>query len=166
MQFCGARGVSLFEDNNFVYRDTFFVYFSNENRPSGEQVKAVFAELGDKYETSAIKENDGKFESATIHSPQDYSAMDITFVQGEEVLEQVKDMMGEFRVMTLTGEDQKKLQVFEKCDARFDVFHFEQVAEGQAEDEILDPGGLLLVMGQLAELCQGVSLDPQSQTLL
>lgn len=158
--------MSLFEDNRFVYRDTFFVFFKRENRPDADKVAAVLAELGDKYETSNLRESDGKFESITIHSPQDYSAMDVTYVDGDEVTEQVKDLMNEFKLMTLTGDDREKLKVFENCDARFDVFHFEQVSEALEEDEILDPGGVLLVMSQLAQQCDGISLDPQSQTLL
>jgi hypothetical protein len=158
--------VSLFEDNRFVYRDTFFVYLQDNNRPQLEQVKSALAELGDKYELGNARDNDGKFESITVYSPQDYSAMDITFVRGEEVLEQIKEMMNEFKLMTLSGDDRKKLEIFEKCDVRLDVFHFEQVSEAQEGDEILDPGGLLLVMESLANLCHGVSLDPQSQTLL
>ena len=49
--------------------------------------------------------------------------------------------------------------------ARFDIFHFEQVSAA-GEEEILDPGGLLLVMQKLCELVDGVGLDPQSQALL
>ena len=158
--------MSLFEDNRFVYRDTFFVYFKREDRPNVEHVKAFLAEMGDKYKTSNLKDSDGFLDSMTIHSPQDYSAMDVTYLEGEEVIEQVHEMMNDFKLMTLTGDDQKKLAIFQECDARFDVFHFEQVADGQEGDEFLDPGGLLLVMSNLAELCKGVSLDPQSQTLL
>ena len=158
--------MSLFEDNRFVYRDTFFVYLKREDRPSIDDVKGFLAEMGDKYKTTNLKESDGALESMTIHSPQDYSAMDVTYLEGEEVIEQVNEMMNDFKLMTLTGDDQKKLMIFQDCDARFDVFHFEQVAEGQEEDEFLDPGGLLLVMSNLAQLCKGVSLDPQSQTLL
>jgi hypothetical protein len=158
--------VSLFEDSRFVYRDTFFVYFQLSDRPSGEQVQAVLTELGDKYACGELRQTDGKFESISVLSPQDYSAMDITFVSGDEVREQIKDMMTDFKVMTLTGDDRKKVAVFETCDARLDVFHFEQVSEGEEEDEILDPGGLLLVLERLARVCNGISLDPQSQTLL
>ena len=158
--------MSLFEDSHFVYRDTFFVYFQQSDRPTAEQVQAVLAELGDKYECGELRQSDGKFESISVRSPQDYSAMDITFVAGDEVREQVKDMMNEFKIMTLTGDDRKKIAVFEQCDARLDVFHFEQVSEAEEEDEILDPGGLLLVLERLARVCNGISLDPQSQTLL
>ena len=127
--------MSLFEDNRFVYRDTFFVYFKKQDRPNVESVKAFLAEMGNKYQTTNLKDSDGKFESMTIHSPQDYSAMDVTYLEGEEVVEQVSEMMKDFILMTLTGEDQQKLKIFQNCDARFDVFHFEQVAEGQEEDQ-------------------------------
>lgn len=158
--------MSLFEDNRFVYRDTFFVYFQHPHRPTADEVAQVLKKLGDKYEFSSLKSTDGKFESISVHSPQDYSAMDITCIIGEEVREQIKDMMNEFKTMTLTGEDREKLSLFEKCDSRLDVYHFEEVSEAEEEDEVLDPGGLLLVMGKLARLCHGVGLDPQSQTLL
>ena len=88
--------MSLFKDGQFVYRDTFFVYFQQSDRPTAEQVQAVLAELGDKYECGELRQSDGKFESISVRSPQDYSAMDITFVAGDEVREQVKDMMNEF----------------------------------------------------------------------
>jgi len=129
--------VSLFEDNRFVYRDTFFVYYKKQDRPNVENVKAFLAEMGNKYQTTNLKDSDGKFESMTIHSPQDYSAMDVTYLEGEEVVEQVSEMMKDFILMTLTGEDQQKLKIFQNCDARFDVFHFEQIAEGRKKMKFL-----------------------------
>ena len=158
--------MSLFEDSQYVYRDTFFVFFPRANRPSAEQVKSILDELGDNYDIRNLKSVDGKLESLSVYSPQDYSAMDITYVGGDEVTEQINELLNDFKSMTLTGDDRQKIAVFDNCDARFDVFHFEQVSEGEEETEVLDPGGLLLVLERLARLCQGVSLDPQSQTLL
>lgn len=157
--------MSLFEDSRFIYRDTFFIYLQSQHRPTADEVKAVIDSLGSKYDFENLKEIDGKFESVTVHSPQDNSGMDINLISGEEVTLQVKDLLGEFKLVTLTGEDRKKLAVIELCDARLDVFHFEEVLN-ESEEEILDPGGLLLVLEKLANLCQGVSVDPQSQTML
>ncbi len=157
--------MSLFEDDKYEYRDTFFIHFKNDDRPTGSEVKACIESLGEKYEFSNLKETDGKFESVTIRSPHDSSAMDIAFVQGQEVLEQVADLMKDFRTITLSGDDHKKLKKLDECDARFDIFHFEFKSNG-GEIEMLDPGGLLLVMERLAAACQGVGLDPQSKTLL
>ena len=59
--------------------------------------------------------------------------------------------------------DRTKVQ---ECDARFDIFFFEQVTDGTSGDEFLDPGGLLLVMEKLASVCDGIGLDPQSNALM
>ena len=160
--------MSLFEDEAYIYRDTFFVYLKEENRPATQAAADCFAELGAKYEVGEIRELDGRFGSVTVKSPQDYSAMDIAFVTGEEVTEQIQDLMLEFRTMTLTGDDREKLENFQQCNARFDVFHFEEQSNvgGGGPDEMIDPGGLLLVIEKLATLTGGVALDPQSQTLL
>lgn len=158
--------MSLFEDENYVYRDTFFIHFEDENRPTGQEVKSCIESLGEKYEFSNLRETDGKFESVTIHSPHDSSAMDITYLAGGEVLEQVADLMKDFRTITLSGDDHQKLRKLDSCNARFDIFHFEHKSDAVTEEEMLDPGGLLLVMERLATVCQGVGLDPQSKTLL
>ena len=156
--------MSLFEDNNYQYRDTFFVFFQKEHRPSMDKIQASLADLGPRYEMLKSVEKDGEFESLTFVSPHDFSAMDIAVVEGEEVANQINELMEEFKTMTLTGDDTNKLTKLSNCDARFDIFHFERVAGG--EDEFLDPGGLLLVMEKLSELCEGVALDPQSHSLM
>jgi len=158
--------MSLFEDSRFIYRDTFFVYFQNQHRPTAADVKAAIDSLGSKYDFENLKEADGKFESVTVHSPQDNSGMDIVLISGEEIKLQVKSLLNELKLVTLTKDDRKKLSLIEQCDARIDVFHFEQVVDENEEEEILDPGGLLLVLEKLANLCQGISFDPQSETML
>ena len=95
--------MSLFEDGSYVYRDTFFVFFQPENRPSSDKVQACFAELGKKYQIENIKIEHGDFESITIKSPYDSSAMDIAYVEGEEVTGQVLDMMEEIAQGTEVG---------------------------------------------------------------
>lgn len=157
--------MSLFEDNSYQYRDTYFVFFQRENCPDSGSIESALAELGSRYRTMKRSENDGEFESLTFVSPYDFSAMDIVLVQGDEVQSQIGELMDEFKTMTLTGEESGKLSKLDQCNARFDIFHFEQVASGE-EDEFLDPGGLLLVMEKLSGLCQGIALDPQSHSLL
>ena len=157
--------LGLFGDSRYEYRDTFFVLFQKENRPSSDKIQACLAELGPKYETLDLKATDGELESITVRSPHDRSAMDITYVVGEEVQNQVTEIQSEFRTMTLAGDDVKKLKLINECDARFDIYHFEQCEAG-AVDEMLDPGGLLIVLGTIAQLCDGVGLDPQSQALM
>ena len=157
--------MGLFGDSRYEYRDTFFVLFKKENRPSSDKIQACLADLGPKYETLDLKATDGELESITVRSPHDRSAMDITYVEGEEVSGQIEQIMTDFRTITLAGDDVNKLRKLNTCDARFDIYHFEQNVEG-GEDEMLDPGGLLIVMETIVQLCEGVGLDPQSQSLM
>ena len=157
--------MSLFENESYEYRDTFFVFFDRENRPSADKVQAALAELGPKYEVLNVTNQNGDFESLTIKSPYDHSGMDVAYVEGEEVAAQITELMEDFRTMTLAGDDHNKLSMLAKASARLDIYHFEQVADS-SEDEFLDPGGLLMVMQKLVEICNGVGLDPQSQTLI
>lgn len=157
--------MSLFEDGNFIYRDTFFVLFQAAERPTGEQVRKCIEGLNERHEISDWNESDGRFESMTIRSPHDSSAMDIIFVEGDEVIEQVHELVSEFRTLTLTDDEHTKLRQIKNCDARFDVFLFERTSDS-GDDEMLDPGGLFLVMERLANTCRGVGVDPQSKAIL
>lgn len=159
--------MSLFEDARYHYRDTLFVFFKQDNRPSYSSLQRMFQKMGNKFEVYNSTNTGEKFESATVRSPQDYSAMDIVVVQGQEVKEQIKEMIRDFRTVTLTGEDRKKLKQLEECDCRFDIFHFGEATDtAEEDDEFLDPGGLLLLLERLSELTEGISFDPQSQALL
>ena len=159
--------MSLFGDSRYQYRETYFVLFEKANLPDPSKIEAALADLGPRYETVEVKMNGDDFESMTVRSPHDFSAMDITCVEGEEVIAQIQGIQEEFRTITLTGDDVKKLTRLKNFNARFDIFHFEEIGDaGPTEDEFLDPGGLLLVLEKLAEVCDGVALDPQSQTLM
>ncbi len=159
--------MSLFGDKKYQYRETYFVLFERKNLPELTKIEATLSQLGPRYETVETRMNDGVIESMTIRSPHDFSAMDITLVEGQDVATQIKSILEDFRTVTLTGDDMKKLAQLKECNARFDIFHFEEIGDGEAgEDEFLDPGGLLLVLEKLAELCNGVALDPQSQSLM
>ncbi len=158
--------MSLFSDSKYQYRETYFVFFHSENFPSAGDVQMVLGSLGPRYETVNLKETDNGFESMTVKSPRDFSAMDIVFTQGEEVATQIEELQEAIRTMTLSGDDIKKVSALKKCDARFDIFHFEEIATATDDDQFLDPGGLLLVLEALAELCNGVALDPQSNSLM
>ncbi|HMP80228.1 MAG TPA: hypothetical protein PKD54_12305 [Pirellulaceae bacterium] len=158
--------MSLFEDPRFIYRDTFFVLFQQPHRPTAEQISAALAQLGKRYEVSNVVLSDGQAESFTVQSPQDYSAMDVAYVDGEDVGSQIRDVLQQFRAITLTGDDAQKLKKLSQCDARFDIYHFERIDAALDDTDQLDPGGLLLVVEKLSEISHGVGLDPQSMSLM
>lgn len=157
--------MSLFGDPNFQYRETYFVLFEKSNRPKSSDLLNAIGQLGNNCQIVDSKVSDDRIESVTVDLPEDFAALDITYVEGDEVLSQVLEIGEELRNMTLQGDELAKLSKIKHCNARFDIFHFERSINTEA-DEFIDPGGLLLVLERLAALCDGVSFDPQSQSIL
>jgi hypothetical protein len=160
--------MSTFESEDFRWRETYFVLFESSRRPPLRKVEQTIARLKDRFELSHPSADEtGSFESLTVMAPDDYAALDISYVEGEEVVEQVQQLMKDLKTTTLQPGDLEKLARLPKCDARFDIMHFEQVLEGGEEgDEMLDPSALLLVMDALAKLTGGVGIDPASGALM
>ena len=158
--------MSLFEDDRYEYRETCFVIFPSENRPGVEVLLAALEGLGDRYRVSAPERTpDGEFDSVSIRCPFDRSAMDISYVSGDDVRDQVGEWREEFRQFTLSDTDLAKLETMERYESRFDIFHFEQ-RPTDSEEDAMDPGALLIVLERLAELTGGIGVDPQSATLI
>ncbi len=159
--------MSLFENPQYEYTDTFFVFFNRENLPAAKLLETSIGGLGSRYQPQNLSLKEDRFESLTVLSPIDYSAVDIVLDLNVEVESQIEEIDSEFRAMTLSGDDREKLSLLKKCDARFDLFHFEQLVSGNDDpDAFIDPGGLLIVLEKLRDLCSGIGVDPQSQMLL
>ncbi|HIN95478.1 MAG TPA: hypothetical protein EYN03_07515 [Planctomycetes bacterium] len=155
--------MSLFENSAYRWRETYFVLFESESRPSVELLEQALNQLETSYQVKEIRDNDqGYVESLTLISPADFAAMDVTYLSGEEIPLQVDELKQDLDIGALTDEEQEKAARLDACDARFEVFHFEQMAEIDEDDEFLDPGALLNVLECLAQLCDGVVVDPQS----
>jgi hypothetical protein len=163
--------MSLFENDQYQWRETYFVLFDEEHRPAAKKVEEALHELGRRFQISDVcADESGRFESLTLLSPDDYAAMDVSCVLGDEVTEQLSELTIDLERNAETEEDKAMLSRLPKCTGRLDVFHFEQHvpngAEGDDRGEFMDPGALLIVLQQLADLCQGVAVDPQTGTLL
>lgn len=161
--------MSLFADSRYQWRETYFVLFDGKRRPKADAVRKAIEELKAKLEVvEASAADDGTLEAMTVLSHADSSGMDITFVAGEEVQEQVAELKKEWRGQPVTEDDKPKLELMLSATARYDIFHFEEVGDSLEDDDEgpLDPGTLLLVLEKLARVCHGVSVDPQSGALL
>ena len=93
--------------------------------------------------------------------------MDVSYVCGDEVIEQTRELTDELKAADPDGVDRSLLARLGGLDARFDIYHFEEVVSGNSEDdEFMDPGCLLQVMEELTQLVDGVGVDPASGALL
>jgi hypothetical protein len=161
--------MSLFADSRYQWRETYFVLFEKKHRPKAADVKKALAEIGSRIEVSHLQATkDGFLDSMTVLSHADSAGMDVTFVTGEEVKEQLVEIKEEWQSRKLDQTEKLQLARLLHADSRYDVFHFEEVTDfpGDEEEGPLDPGTLLLVLTRLGKLCHGQCLDPQSGELL
>ena len=163
--------MSMFENDQYRWRETYFVLFHSGNRPKLSAVEKALHQLDARYQLANSDANeDGLFDSLTLISPDDFAAIDICYTEGDEVREQVRDLTVELRPMAREAGCEAQLKQMNSCDARFDVLHFEEISESPEDDDdvlddALDPSALLLVMAELAKLTGGVAVDPQSGTI-
>ncbi|MDA7978826.1 MAG: hypothetical protein MPJ50_08660 [Pirellulales bacterium] len=161
--------MSTFEDDRYQWRETYFVLFPTARRPSTKAMREALKQLPSGFEDESVRgDDDGEFESATLYAPDAFAAIDVAYVCGEEVAEQIEELSGDVNRMVLNDAQKEKLKHLDECDARFDVLHFEKVERefDEEEEEMLDPSALLLVLARLAELTNGIAIDPQSGTFM
>lgn len=154
--------MSLFDNKKYQYRDTFYVFFQQDRCPTAEAVRSALHKLNEGLVVTNLRASDHHLESLSVECSEDSSAMDVCLVGGDEVRQQVRELLQEFRTITLAADDSRRLGQLKTCDGRFDILHFEKAG---FEDD-LDPGGMLLVVQELVALTGGIGLDPQSMSLL
>ncbi|MFP6676609.1 MAG: hypothetical protein VB878_16110, partial [Pirellulaceae bacterium] len=88
--------MSLFENDRYRWRETFFVMFHATNRPTVAAMKKVLADLGGNVEIRETRGDDESgFESLTLIADEDNAAMDIVYSSGDAVLEQREELYSE-----------------------------------------------------------------------
>jgi hypothetical protein len=162
--------MSLFDDPNYRWRDTFLVLFDDAQRPTIELALSAIQQFG-KFEVQNSSESEsGHVESITITSSVDLVGLEILYVAGDEVIEETEALVMELAedAMLLGNED--SLTQLSAANARFDILHFEKITENSNEpsddDELMDPGSLLTVTAALANLVSGVAVDPSSASFV
>ena len=159
--------MSMFENDNYRWRETCFVLFDSIRRPKmADAVRAITA-LNERFELSNQNEEDGLFDSLTVVSPDDFAGMDICYIDGQEVIEQSAALIKDMKKLGMEAAPPVPWEQIKRYEARFDVLHFEQVPDDEdPDDEIFDPSSLLMVLELLAGLTGGVAIDPQAGTFL
>lgn len=153
------------ENDQFTWRDTYFVWFAASRRPTMAEVEAAVRSLPEKYGLEHPEQDDaGRFESITLEAPLEHAVLEVSYLEGDDIREQAQSLAEELK---LGGDcDPAQLARLAACDARFDVMQFERIEDPDADedelDEMFDPSALLVVMQALTKLVDGVGVDPQS----
>lgn len=162
--------MSMFEDDQYCWRETYFVLFDSARRPSLKAVQDVLGKLGGRLTlVNGVAGEAGEFESITVLAPDDFAAVDISYLAGDEVREQGTDLAREMEQSGDAEGRKDQLARLRRYDGRFDVLHFEQLVGNDEEDDpdgMLDPTTLLSVLETLARLTDGIAVDPQAGTVL
>lgn len=164
--------MSMFENDQYCWRETYFVLFDVRNRPKLDAVRRALANLDTRFTLANLTgDEEGYVESLTVLSPDDFAALDVCYVDGEEVVEQRMDLLKELGNANGTPEERLKRDRLRHSNGRFDILHFEQVVDleeetGEDAEGMLDPTALLVVLEALVRLTDGVAFDPQAGTVL
>jgi len=161
--------MSMFEDNRYRWRETYFVLFDTAKRPKLDVVQKKLAALNKRFQLTNLNADEAGFaDSLTLISPDDFAAIDICYTEGAEVVEQGDALIADLKKAGSDVPPPVSWEQLKKYEARFDVLHFEQVPQDDEDEEegMLDPSTLLLVLGTLAKLTGGVAIDPQAGTFL
>src|SRR5437867_12123558 len=106
----GGAGMSTFENDRYRWRETYFLLFDSAKRPAMEQVQKLLKKVNRQFEihNPRVDDDDG-FESVTVLAPSAYAALDISYVDGEEVQEQTVELCREFRDSAASPDERVKL---------------------------------------------------------
>jgi hypothetical protein len=120
--------MTLFNDDRYNWRETYFVYFESSHRPKLPEVRralnnytSFFCILDSKADM-----NDNLVEM-TIASYEDHAALEIVFREGNDILTEAKHLAKSLNKDAST-EERTQLQKITQCKMRFDIHHFEQLA--------------------------------------
>ena len=162
--------MSLFDDPNYRWRDTFLVLFDDEQRPTIELALSAIQQIG-KFQVRNSSESESRLiESITITSSVDLVGLEILYVAGDEVVEEIEALVMELAEDAMLLDNEDSLTQLSAANARLDILHFEKITENSNgpsdDDELMDPGSLLAVTAALANLVSGVAVDPSSASFV
>ncbi len=105
-----------------LWRETYFILFPQENRPTLAQVKDALTKASERLLLENLAADDqGWFASLLVESPEDHAAVEVSYEMGDAVIEQNLEWAKQLQDQ-LPAE---QLQQIVRSDARLDVAHFE-----------------------------------------
>lgn len=160
---------------DLAWRETYIVLFESAARPTLTQVEAAIGEAGRRLRMERLRaDDDGLFKSVLVQAPEDNAALDVRYEAGTAISERALALAEQLR----DDLDGDQLAQLVRADAWLEVMHFERVApiddwseDEEPADDLLGPGGLdpatlITVMSALANLTDGLPIDPEAGEVL
>lgn len=160
------------EDDQLAWRETYFILFQKHERPTLTQVESALGVVGRRLVMEHLTaDDDGLFQSVLVQSPEDNAALEISYEEGEAVMEQSAELAKHLQRQV----ESDVLARLLRADARLDVMHFERMDDAtplaeEGEDDIaleaLNPATLIAAVESLAGLTDGVPIDPSAGEIM
>jgi len=164
--------MSLFDNPEYRWRETYLLFHRKSQRALAEKVVQAIAGIRGHYKLEqVVADTEGHFESGTVFAEEAFAAIDLSYIEDDQIREQIAEIQEEMKEVLEDPEDLAKLQSLSEYDARIDLFHFERLTGAFEEDDdelnaCFDPAALLAVAEKWTLLTGGVCLDPASATIL
>ena len=122
-------GMTLFEDDRYDWRETYFIYFEPSHRPKLPEVRRAIKTDAPFFSVLDCKaEPDGSLVALTIASYENHAAVEIVYREGKAVQTEIQHLVRSLK-KEATATEQTKLQKIVQYKTRLDVHHFEQTAD-------------------------------------
>jgi hypothetical protein len=128
--------MSLFSDERYTWRETYFVLFDPVMRPCLSDVRRELRHVaGTLTILGNTAEPNGNLVSMTVASYEDHSALEIMYHEGNNVHSEI-GLLAELLEKGSTPKEKEQLLHAKNYRAKFEVLHFEQTA-GTSEFKIV-----------------------------
>jgi len=120
--------MTLFNDDRYNWRETYFIYFESSRRPKLPEVRRALQTYAPflcvLHSKADLNEH---LVEMILASYEDHAALEILFREGKDVQSEARNFA---RTLKKDGSQEEcaKLQKIEQCRMRFDIHHFEQLA--------------------------------------
>ena len=103
------------EQDQLAWRETYFILFQKHDRPTLTQVESAVGESGRRLVMEHLQaDDDGLFQSVLVQAPEDNAALEISYEQGEAVIEQSAELAKHMQKLV----DSEVLAQLLRADAR------------------------------------------------
>jgi hypothetical protein len=120
--------MSLFNDERYTWRETYFVLFDPAMRPRLSDVRRELRHVAGALTILDSKaESGGNLLTMTVASYEDHSALEIVYREGNDVHNEIC-RLAEILEKGSTAKEKERLREAKTCRAKFEILHFEQTA--------------------------------------
>ena len=120
--------MTLFDDDRYDWRETYFVYFESAHRPKLPEVRRALQSYASFFNIiDSQSDANGDLVAITIASYEDHAALEILYREGSDMLTEARHLAQSLK-KEASPEERMQLQKIVQYKSRFDVHHFEQMA--------------------------------------